>query len=172
MFVPALAAGLVSGAPQLGAGAAVATGAALGGSAVAGGLIAAGGARLGAGAVGGSLKAAAALTGRIGAAAATGGAAGVARTLLSAPAGRALGTPITHIRAAYREGAAQGIRDSQANSDAAAAPADAGDQAAPGWARALSRRHRTTQAALLAAQALREGDRPVAGGAPELKDKS
>ena len=54
MFVPALAAGLISGAPQLGAGAAVATSAALGGSAVAGGMLTAGAARLGAGAAGGS----------------------------------------------------------------------------------------------------------------------
>ena len=40
VFVPGLAAGLVSGAPQLGAGAAVATTAALGGTAVAGGMLA------------------------------------------------------------------------------------------------------------------------------------
>jgi len=174
VFVPALAAGLVSGAPQLGAGAAVATGAALGGSAVAGGLIAAGGARLGARAVGGSLKAAAALTGRIGAGAASDGAAGVARTMLTAPAARALGTPMAALRTAYRAGAAQGYRDTAPNPEptGAAAPTDGGERAAPGWARALSRRQQTTQAALLAAQALREGDRPVAGGAPELKDKS
>ena len=41
VFVPALAAGLVSGAPQLGAGSAVATTAALGGTAIAGGTLAA-----------------------------------------------------------------------------------------------------------------------------------
>src|SRR5262249_2362609 len=40
VFVPGIAAGLVSGAPQLGAGAAVATGAALGGTAVTGGMLA------------------------------------------------------------------------------------------------------------------------------------
>src|SRR6185295_11823197 len=43
VFVPAMAAGLVSGAPQLGAGSAVATTAALGGTAIAGGMLAAGG---------------------------------------------------------------------------------------------------------------------------------
>jgi hypothetical protein len=42
LFIPDLAAGLVSGAPQLGAGSAVATTAALGGSAIAGGLLASG----------------------------------------------------------------------------------------------------------------------------------
>ena len=46
IFVPGVAAGLVSGAPQLGAGAAVATTAGLGGSAVAGGMLATGAARL------------------------------------------------------------------------------------------------------------------------------
>ena len=46
LFIPGLAAGLVSGAPQLGAGSAVATTAALGGTAVAGGLLAGGAARM------------------------------------------------------------------------------------------------------------------------------
>src|SRR5215510_869806 len=46
VFVPGLAAGLVSRAPQLGAGAAVATGVALGGTAVAGGMLAMSAARL------------------------------------------------------------------------------------------------------------------------------
>ena len=73
VFVPALAAGLISGAPQLGAGAAVATTAALGGTAVAGGMLTAGAARLGGRAAGGTLQAAAALTGRVGAAYETGG---------------------------------------------------------------------------------------------------
>src|SRR5262249_17473012 len=42
VFVPGIAAGLVSGAPQLGAGAAVATGAALGGVGLAGGMLGSG----------------------------------------------------------------------------------------------------------------------------------
>src|SRR6185295_12049740 len=90
VFVPALAAGLISGAPQLGAGSAIATTAALGGTAIAGGMLAAGGARLGGQAAGGTIRAAAALTGRVGAAYETGGPRGVARTTLSAPASRAL----------------------------------------------------------------------------------
>ena len=73
VFVPGLAAGLVSGAPQLGAGAAVATTAALGGTAVAGGMLTAGGARLAGRAAGGTIKAAASLTGRVGAAYEAGG---------------------------------------------------------------------------------------------------
>src|SRR5262249_59358751 len=90
VFVPGIAAGLVSGAPQLGAGAAVATGAALGGTAITGGMLASGAARL-TGRVGsGTLNAAAALTGRVGAAYEAGGPRGVARTAITAPATRPL----------------------------------------------------------------------------------
>ena len=77
IFVPAIAAGLVSGAPQLGAGAAVATTAALGGSAIAGGMLASGGVRLAGRATGGAVKSAASLTGTVGAAYEAGGMRGV-----------------------------------------------------------------------------------------------
>ena len=43
---------------------------------------------------------------------------------------------------------------------------------APGWARSLARRQRLTQAGLVAAGAMREGDRPAMSTGPELKDKS
>jgi len=83
---------------------------------------------------------------------------------------------------AYRRGAAQGYRDAE--------PSDPGDPSGdpgrgadalgtsgsraepPAWARNLARRQRLTQAGVMAAGALREGDRPVAGGSPDLKDKS
>jgi type IV secretion system protein TrbL len=179
VFVPGIAAGLVSGAPQLGAGAAVATGAALGGTAVAGGIVATGVARLTGRATGGSIKAAATLTGRVGAAYEAGGTRGIARTTISAPATRLITATTAPVRDAYRRGAAQGYRD--------AAPPDASDPGRgadalggsggtrpepPGWARDLARRQQLTQAGLVAAGALREGDRPVAGGGPDLKDKS
>jgi type IV secretion system protein TrbL len=179
VFVPGLAAGLVSGAPQLGAGAAVATTAALGGTAIAGGMLTAGGARLAGRAAGGGIKAAASLTGRVGAAYQAGGARGVARTTTSAPAARALGSATAPVRDAYRQGAAQGYRDTQPSTD----PGDPGRGAdalasgarhpeTPTWAQNLARRQRTTQAGLVAAQALREGDRPSGGAGPDLKDKS
>ena len=82
------------------------------------------------------------------------------------------------IRDAYRQGAAQGYRDAGPSD-----PADPGRGAdalgpgatqsgAPSWAQSLARRQRTTQAGLVAAQALREGDRPASGAGPDLKDKS
>jgi type IV secretion system protein TrbL len=177
VFVPALAAGLIAGAPQLGAGAAVATTAALGGTAVAGGLLATSAARLGGRAAGGTLKAAAAVTGRIGAAHESDGARGIARTALSAPASRALTAVTAPVRDAYREGAAQGYRDTAPPNDAGGppmpmSPGGAPPNAPPAWAQTLARRQRTTQSALLAAQAVREGDRPAGGAAPDLKDKS
>jgi len=179
VFVPGIAAGLVSGAPQLGAGAAVATTAALGGTAIAGGMLAAGGARLAGRATGGAIKAAASLTGRVGAAYEAGGARGVARTTTTAPASRMIASGAAPVRDAYRQGAAQGYRDARPPSD----PGDPGRGAdalargakqpdAPAWAQSLARRQRTTQAGLVAAQALREGDRPASGGGPDLKDKS
>lgn len=179
VFVPAIAAGLVSGAPQLGAGAAVATTAALGGTAIAGGMLTAGGARLAGRASGGALKAAASLTGRVGAAYEAGGARGVAHTTLAAPASRMIASGTAPVRDAYRHGAAQGYRDTQSSSGpgdpgrgTAAFGAGATQPEAPGWAQSLARRQRTTQAGLVAAQALREGDRPVSGAGPDLKDKS
>jgi type IV secretion system protein TrbL len=178
VFVPALAAGLISGAPQLGAGAAVATTAALGGSAVAGGLITAGAARLTGRAAGGTLSAATNVSGRLGAAYEVGGVRGVARTAISAPATRALIAAAAPLRDASREGAAQGYRDAAPPGDGGAPPTPMPPQggappnAPPPWAQSLARRQQTTQAALLAAQALREGDRPAGGSAPDLKDKS
>jgi type IV secretion system protein TrbL len=178
VFVPGLAAGLVSGAPQLGAGAAVATGAALGGTAVAGGLLAGGVARLTGRAAGGSIKAAAALTGRVGAACEAGGPRGIARTTLAAPATRLITAGTAPVRDAYRQGAAQGYRDAEPPdaSDPGRGADVAGSGGAqpqpPAWARDLVRRQRLTQAGLVAAGALREGDRPAAGGGPDLKDKS
>ncbi len=178
VFVPGIAAGLVSGGPQLGAGAAVATGAALGGTAVAGGMLASGAARLTGRAAGGSLKAAAALRGRVGAAYEAGGRQGVARTAITTPATRLITAATAPVRDAYRRGAAQGYRDAE--------PPDPGDPGRgadalgssnsrtepPAWARNLARRQRLTQAGLMAAGALREGDRPIGGGGPDLKDKS
>jgi type IV secretion system protein TrbL len=178
IFIPAMAAGLVSGAPQLGAGAAVATAAGIGGSAVAGGMLATGAARLTGGAAASSIKAAAALTGRVGAAYQAGGPGAVAGTLMRAPASRMIGSATAPMRDAFRMGAAQGYRDADqpdvgtagAGSDASSARSTQPE--APAWAERLARRQRLTQAGLVASGALREGDRPVGGGGPDLKDKS
>lgn len=179
IYVPAIAAGLISGAPQLGAGAAVATTAALGGAGVAGGLAATGTARLAGSTAGSGTRAAASLAGRVGAAYETGGMAGVARTTMAAPASRMAAAFAAPVTTAFRQGAAQGYRDAapRSGSDSSgrageAVAASAAASSPPAWAQSLARRQRMTQAGLMAAHALRDGDRPASGGGPDLKNKS
>jgi type IV secretion system protein TrbL len=176
IFVPGLAAGIVSGGPQLGAGAVVTTAAALGGTAVASSLLTTGSVRLAGRRVGGSVSAAASLTGRVAAASEAGGTRGVVRAAVTGPASRALQSATAPLRDAFARGAAQGYRDAAPDDPDApgggAPAAGAPEEAAPGWARRLARRQRMTEAGLLAAQALREGDRGAGGQGPDLKDRS
>jgi type IV secretion system protein TrbL len=178
IFVPGIAAGLITGAPQLGAGAAVATTAAAGGTVVAGGMLASGAARLAGRASGAAIRAAASLTGTVGGAYQAGGLRGVARATVSAPASRAVASGTAPVRDAYREGAAQGYRDAGPSSGPDPNPPGGGPGGAgpagspPAWAQRLARRQRMTQAGMIAAQGLREGDRPALSPGPDLKDKS
>jgi type IV secretion system protein TrbL len=180
IFVPALAAGLVSGAPQLGAGAAVATTAGLTGSAVAASMLASGGARLTGRAAGGAVRSAASLTGTVGAAYANDGARGVAKATVGAPAASMTAAVTGPVRDAYRDGAAAGYRATASPPDAASGRgADVMTSMnsptpppAPVWAQNLARRQRLTQAGMMTQQALREGDRPASSSGPDLKDRS
>jgi len=86
IFGPGIANGLVSGGPQLGAGAAVGTGLAAGGIVAAGAGLAAGGAGLAGGALAGAARGGAALTSGASAAYRSGGLSGVADAGLSAVA--------------------------------------------------------------------------------------
>ena len=163
IFVPGIAAGLITGAPQLGAGAAVATTAAAGGTVVAGGMLATGAARLAGRASGAAIKAAASLTGTVGASYQAGGLRGVARATVTAPASRAVASSTAPVRDAFREGAAQGYRDAQPSSGPDPGPPGAGPGGGgpagspPAWAQRLARRQRMTQAGLVAAQGRARG---------------
>ncbi|MEQ8778702.1 MAG: P-type conjugative transfer protein TrbL [Roseibium album] len=187
IFGTGIAAGLVSGAPQLGAGAVAgsAAGLALGGAA-------AGGAALGAGrafAAGGigATRAAASIaggatasyqlsqtaSGETGASGMAAGAAGLAR----AGAG-VIGEGVR--KAATR--ATSGVREAHAQGERAAFSATGGTQAAsgqksqsnpqtlgaPDWAHRLRREQRLREGVSIAAHTLRDGDRPVSGDAPKL----
>ena len=171
IFVPAIAAGLISGAPQLGAGSAVATAVGAGGALIAGGMLAGGAARMGGRASASAVNAAASLTGRVGAAYGEGGALGVARATLTAPAAQMMRSATGPMRDAYREGAAAGYRAAspQGSADAHAPMTGSPAGGPPGWARDLARRQRLTQAGMITAQSLREGDRPGASSGPNLK---
>ncbi len=187
IFGPGIATGLVSGAPQLGAGAAVATLAGTGAAMVGAGALAASGARAAAGAgqsavrVGASMAGGAntayalsrAASGEAGWRSHAAGAGGVARAGLSSmiqgarsSVSRAFGDP----GEAYQSGAraaftATGGKISAAGPTAAPTPAA---NHAPHWAQALRREQGLRDAGMTTAHVLASGDRPSSGEAPKL----
>jgi type IV secretion system protein TrbL len=172
VFVPGIAAGLVTGAPQLGAGAAVGTTAGVVAAGVGAGALTAGAARLGARAAGGGVSAGASLAGTVSTAYEQGGARGVAQATVARPVTDAAAAMTAPVRAAYAQGAAYGLR-ATAPADASAASAPPPPSAdPPAWAQQLRRNQRLRDAAFVAGQAVREGDRPMGPAAPELKDDS
>ena len=198
IFGPGIAAGLVSGAPQLGAGAAVGTALGVAGLTVAGGAaIAAGGSAVAAGArmAPGAARAA------IGAGTATGrsasalasGAMSAYQAGASASSGggvRAAGAGLANVAKAGAGAASQrlaagakAIKDRVGSfvADAAAPrnPALAADAAAtsapsasPAWAARLQRNQHFAHGASTAAHALRSGDHGGSGASPSLRDGS
>ncbi len=177
VFIPSVAAGLVSGAPQLGAGAAVATTVGVAATGVAGGMAVSSGARLAGRTAGSAVRAAAGLTGAVTSAYEGGGVAGVARATFAHPAMRAVGGITSPVRDAFREGQAAGVRatepPSAGTSGMGLPPSRPGSPPTPPpWATALARHQRLRAAAVVATQTLRDGDRPTGAAGPDLKDKS
>lgn len=166
LFGPSIATGLVSGAPQLGAGAAAGTTLAAGGIGVAGAATVAGGARL-AGAVGGSaawagaagydaFKAGVVQSGTMGAAAIAPGLAGVARAGGQAVAQR--------VRQAFSRSTAAATDPAEAS---AAAPSPS-----PGWAQRLRSRSSVSHGLMAAAHVARSADHGSSGAGPSLRGDS
>jgi len=188
IFGPGIAAGLVAGAPQLGAGAAVGTAAGLAAGTVAGVGLAAGAGRMALAGGGRSVQAAASMAGGAGtafnlarttsgASGMTGvaaGAAGVAR----AGAG-AVGQGASNLTSRASEGLRDSFRSGRRGAYAATggtigeagaeAPASS-PHAAPDWARKLRAEQRLRGAGIAAAQAIKDGDRPMSGDNPKLRD--
>ncbi|UWQ16693.1 P-type conjugative transfer protein TrbL [Jannaschia sp. M317] len=193
IFGPGIATGLVSGGPQLGAGAAVGTGLAVGGAAVAAG----GGALLGARGAGALASGGAAAT--RGAAAATGaastayrlgsmgqtGAAGVASGLggVARAAGSAAASPLRRaaasaseaVKASHAAGARAGFAATGGASSlgsvagaSAAMVAPAGSP--PAWARSMRRSQAMSHGVSAATHALRAGDSPGSGASVSLSE--
>ena len=181
IFGPGIATGLVSGAPQLGAGAVVGTA----GAAVAGGL-AAGGAAIGTGRAGlGALKAAAAVgsgagaayglahatSGATGLAGVAAGTAGVARAGAGL-VGQGAGAAAAGLRHSAQTGRRTAITATggSATGGPQGLPAP-GTATAPAWARRLQAEQRMRSRTATTTQAVKEGDRPGAGINPRLDDK-
>ncbi len=195
IFGPGIATGLVSGAPQLGAGAAAGAALGLGGLAVAGtAAVATGGAAVAAGtrlAARGALGAV-----RLGAGAASAYRAGTAAS--EAGGVRAFGAGVANVarggmqaagqrftagaravqdrvRAAADLSANASIAGDSAGGTSSAGPSDssAGPSArAPDWARRLQRRQRLSQGASTAAHTVRSADHGGSGASPNLRDSS
>lgn len=189
IFGPGIATGLVAGAPQLGAGAAVATAAGTGAALVGAGALAATGARAAASTGQSAVRAGAAMSGGASAAytlssaasgqsgwrAAASGASGVAQAGAGAAAqgarsavGGALGNP----GEAYSSGAraaftATGGKIAGSSAAKSMAPANA----APNWAQQLRREQGVRDAGMTATHVIASGDRPGSADAPKLRQE-
>lgn len=180
IFGPGIASGLVAGAPQLGAGAALGTtvGAAgivaLGGGAAMGAARAAGGAALGAIRAGTTMGSAASTSYQLGQTAAGSSSVGAGISGMAQAAGNAARQKAS---AALGLGqAAERGRDAAwsalnggtgSGGQAADAPADG----APSWARSLRRQQDSRHHRHAALQTLKEGDRGGASATPDIKER-
>jgi type IV secretion system protein TrbL len=172
IFGPGIANGIVSGGPQLGAGAAAGTALAAGGI-VAGGAAAAG---MVAGAAGGAVSGLAAAgtraasgaasayglgsAGKSGAASVAGGLGGVGKAAFGAAM-----SPLRRAAGAIRSGPGAGTPSGSDGSEGA------GNGKQPAWAAALKRRQAMVHAATVAAHTLRSGDGGGAGAAIDVSEK-
>ena len=198
IFGPGIATGLVSGGPQLGAGAAAGTALGVGGLVVAGGAVvgaggaaAAAGARMAPGAaraaIGGGASAtrsASAMASSARSAYQTGSASSSGGRLRAAGAGianvaktgaSAVGQRVAVGAKAVKDRVASAISEAAAPASTPPAPNDARPDTpapAPAWARRLQRRQSMAQGASTAAHALRSGDAGASGASPSLRDES
>ena len=195
IFGPGIANGLVSGGPQLGAGAAIGTGLAAGGMAAAGaaavGAVASGGAAL-AGGVAAAARGGAALAGgastayslgaagQSGASAVGSGLGNVASTGAS-KAGSAAASPFRRAAASLKESFAAGGRavsgeagtaeaaSTEATTATPAAPSSSPDNP-PAWARRMKRNQQMTHGVQAAAHAVKSGDAHGGGSSVNLSE--
>jgi type IV secretion system protein TrbL len=169
IFGPGIATGLVSGAPQLGAGAAAGTVLAAGGLAAAGGAAVIGGASLASrlpGAAAGGLRSATSLAQRTGSAVST--AVGSMRALgVSALDLSGRGTS-----SGASTGAVGASATRAAGRSASAGPASPAAQSTPPWAKQLERRQQIARGVSAAAHTVRGADRGGSGAHPSLRQEN
>ena len=198
IFGPGIASGLVSGGPQLGAGAAVGTGLAAGGAMIAGGAAAGlaargGGAALAGGAAtvrGGAAAAGGASTayslasmGQSAAGGVVAGLGGVARAAGAAaasPLKRATARAADSIGSSFAAGARGGFgvtggsssMGTVAGTSEVAGPAASAAGAVPAWAQRMQRKQALSQGTTMAAHAIRSGDGQGAGSTINLSESN
>lgn len=183
IFGPGIASGLVSGGPQLGAGAAVGTGLAVGGAALAAGGAVGLAAKGGAAAVRGGATAAGAASaayslgsfGQSGAAGVASGLGGVARA-----AGSAATSPLRRAAASVKSsfsdgvkagfGATGGTSTAGTVGGAAEATSSQATDARPGWAQRMRQGGHTAHAVQTAAHAVRSGDGHASSSSVNLSE--
>ena len=192
IFGPGIATGIVSGGPQLGAGAAVGTGLAAGGMVAAGaaavGAVASGGAALAGGAAaaarGGAMLAGGASTAYSLGAAGQSGASGVASGLGNvastgaSKAGSAIASPFRRAASSMRESfqagsrAVSGEAGTEAGAEAASAPtaSSAATDSPPAWATRMKRGQQMTHGVQAAAHAVKSGDAHGGGASVNLSE--
>ena len=197
IFGPGIASGLVSGGPQLGAGAAVGTGLAAGGMMLAGGAAAGMAAKGGAAALSGgaaAVRGGAAAAGAASAAYSVGslgqsGAAGVASGLggVTRAAGSAAASPLKRtaskaaesVKSSFSDGARAGLGVTGGSSSqgtiggasvAGAAPASAPAGGPPAWAQQMHRRQALNHGTTMAAHAVRSGDSHGGGSSVNISE--
>jgi len=197
IFGPGIATGLVSGAPQLGAGAAVGTGLAVAGTAMAGagalglagrGAMAAasgtaaaarGGAAMAGGASSAYSLASAGRSGASGVAAGLGGVGRAAASAAAAPVRRAAAQAGSAMRESFAAGARSSFASTGGSSTAGTvggnrpgtpAKAESGSEGSgpPAWAQRMRRSQSMTHGAQAAVQALRSGDSHGGGHSVDL----
>jgi len=183
IFGPGIASGLVAGAPQLGAGAAVGTalgaGAALamgGGAAVAAARGVAGGAlgAIRAGTAMGTAASTAAQLGRETGGSSIGGMAAAAKSAAAQKIGSTLGLGAAAERGRQAAWSALNGSSGSSASSAAAQASNAGGESsagAPAWARNLRAEQTARHRRQLAYHTLKDGDRGGASATPDIKEK-
>ncbi|MCC8430163.1 P-type conjugative transfer protein TrbL [Reyranella aquatilis] len=149
IFGPGIANGIVSGGPQLGAGAAVGTGLAAGGVVAAGAGLAASGAGLAGSAASGAGGASSALR--------AGSLSGTAEASASAPA-----SPLRSAAARMAGSGRGGDVDD---------PSSTSSEGTPSWVRRMKRAQTISHGASAATQAVRSGDHGGSGGSVDLSQK-
>lgn len=182
IFGPGIASGLVSGGPQLGAGAAVGTGLAVGGAALATGGAAALAAKAGETAMRGGATAAGAASaayslGSLG----HSGAAGVASGLggIAHVAGSTAASPLRRAAASVKSSFSEGVKAGFGATGGTSPPAGSADSTSastpfagtsPGWAQRMRQGGHTAHAVQTTAHAVRSGDSHASGSSVNLSE--